>query len=64
MLVAFMYRSTEYTNIDRPSTHEADYYMDTNHYLLPMTVRQLTNLDLFSDPDSLFAMGCGGNFLC
>ena len=61
MPVVFMYRSTEYTNIDTPET---EYYMNTNHHLLPMTVRQLTDLDLFSDPDSLFAMGCGGNFLC
>jgi hypothetical protein len=59
-----MDRYTKYTDINTPDTQEADYYMNTNHHLMPMTVRQLANLDLFSDPDSLFAMGCGGNFLC
>ena len=59
-----MDRYTEYTDTDRPDTPEADYYMNTNENLLPMTFGELIGLDLFSDPDSLFAMGCGGSFLC
>jgi hypothetical protein len=38
--------------------------MNTNEHLLPLTFRQLIGLDLLDDPDSLFGMGCGGNFLC
>jgi len=59
-----MDRYTEHTHTYRPDTPETEYYMNTNEHLLPFTIRQLINLDLFSDPDSLFSMGCGRNFLC
>jgi len=59
-----MDRYTEHTNTDRPDTPETDYYMETTQHLRPLTVRQLIGLNLFSDPDSLFSMGCGRNFLC
>jgi len=57
-----MDRYIEYTDTDRPDTPECDYYMETTLHLLPLTVSQLIGLDLFSDPDSLYGMGCAGNF--
>ena len=57
-----MDRYTEHTDTDRPDTPESEYYMETNEHLLPLTFRQLIYLDLLDDPDSLFAMGRGGNF--
>ena len=47
-----------------------DYGFETDYYrhhdqcqIRPMSHNEISNLDLFGDLDSLFTMGCGGNYL-
>jgi len=43
---------------------ETDYYRHHDEWQIrPMSHDEIANLNLFSDIDSLFGMGCGRNFL-
>ena len=52
-----------YDEMERPDTPEASYYHHMSETLIrPLTFLETRAISLFDDLDSLFGMGCGGNY--
>ena len=59
-----MDRYTKHDQVTDDNSTETDYYMHDTEQLKPLTVRELLGLDLFSDADSMFALGGRATHLC